>query len=156
MKVIRSSSEEFRFYLGKREQKLLLDLLTRYPCVPSEHHRITQSGKLSDAANIQVLLDEALAEQRSENKKQLEALLSHPERFKSDGHGWLLSLTPAELEWLIQILNDIRVGSWVQVGSPDPMPGSIDPTTAPHLWAMELSGYFQMHLLEALNGTGES
>ncbi len=154
MNVVRASDDEFVFHLGKREKKLLLDVLKLYPCVPSAHFKISNTGKLSDPENTQKLLDEALAEQRAENKKQLEGLMAHPERFKAQGHGWNLTLTPAELEWLLQILNDIRVGSWVMLGSPDPMPGPIDATTTPHIWAMELCGYFQMHLLEATELSG--
>jgi hypothetical protein len=50
----------------------------------------------------------------------------------------------------MQVLNDVRVGSWVILGSPDKKPAELNATTAPHFLAMEMAGYFQMQLLEAL------
>ena len=40
-------------------------------------------------------------------------------RFTWRKTGCRLSLSQADLEWLLQILNDIRVGSWVILGSPE-------------------------------------
>ena len=103
---------------------------------------------------VQRLLDEALAEQRAENKKQVQALLADPRRFEPTQTGAHLSLSRAEVEWLFQVLNDVRVGSWVRLGSPEGKPREVTPATAPHLVAMEMAGYFQMQLLEALDEFG--
>ena len=53
----------------------------------------------------------------------------------------------------LQVLNDIRVGSWVKLGCPDPdkaLPASPPRLDARSLQAMHLSGQFQMALLEAV------
>ena len=118
--------------------------------MPSAHHVLSKSGRLPDAEANQQLLDEALAEQRAENKKQLQALLADPRRFEHTETGARLSLSPAEAEWLLQVLNDIRVGSWVILGSPEEKPAELTAANAPHFLAMEMAGYFQMQLLEAL------
>ena len=83
----------------------------------------------------------------------MQALLADPRRFGHTETGARLSLSPAEVEWLLQVLNDIRVGSWVILGSPEEKPAELNATTAPHFLAMEMAGYFQMQLLEALEGT---
>jgi hypothetical protein len=138
------------FSLSKREKSLLLRLLTFYPCIPPAHHQpLSRSTRLPDPEGSQGLLDEALAEQRADNKKQIEALLAHPGRFQEDGTGVRFSVSPTELEWLLQVLNDIRIGNWIRLGSPEEKIGAINEQTAPHLWAMELAGYFQSNLLEA-------
>ena len=111
---------------------------------------LSKSGRLPDREANQRLLDEALAEQRAENKKQLQALLADPRRFEHTETGARLSLSPAEVEWLLQVLNDIRVGSWVILGSPEEKPAELNAANAPHFLAMEMAGYFQMQLLEAL------
>ena len=57
----------------------------------------------------------------------------------------------AEVEWLFQVLNDVRVGSWVRLGSPEGKPREVTIATAPHFVAMEMAGYFEAELLEALS-----
>ena len=37
--------------------------------------------------------------------------------------GLQLTLSGPEIEWLLQVLNDVRVGSWIALGSPDPESG---------------------------------
>ena len=127
MKLVRATKTRLVFHLGQREKHLLLHLLKLYPCVPSAHHVLSKSGRLPDAEANQQLLDEALAEQRAENKKQLQALLADPRRFQEHTEsGARLSLSPAEAEWLMQVLNDIRVGSWIILGSPDEQAGGAE------------------------------
>ncbi len=151
MKLIRSTPDKLLFHLARREKQMLLQVLKLYPCIPPAHHRLTKAGRLPDQEANQRLLDEALAEHRAENKKQLHALLAQPHRFEDTQTGCRLALRPSELEWLLQVLNDIRVGSWVVLGSPEEKHEKLNARTAPHLWAMEMSGWFQMQLLEALN-----
>ena len=101
----------------------------------------------------QRLLEESLAEQRAENKRQIQAFLTDERRFEPAETGWRFSLSAAELEWLLQVLNDVRVGSWIQLGSPDEKLETklLNDKTAPHFWAMEMAGHFQMGMLAALN-----
>jgi hypothetical protein len=152
MKLIRASAKRFWFQLGKREMDRLSTVLKFYPCIPSAYPRLTKSTGLPDAEASQKLLDEALAEQRTENKKRLAAFLDDPKRLAETAGGWQLSLTSGDFEWLLQVLNDIRVGSWVILGSPEQRIESVNARTAPHLWAMEVAGSFQMGFLEEVEG----
>jgi hypothetical protein len=156
MRLLRSGKASRTFHFSRKEMTVFRALLTRYPLVPSAYQPLSRSG--TDPEGIdQRLLDEALAEQRQENKRQLLALLKNRRRFRQTQSGWQLTLSPPELDGLLQVLNDIRVGSWIRLGSP-PDGGwdfGLDPTTVPHAWAMEMAGYFQMHFLEALPRGGE-
>jgi hypothetical protein len=152
VKVIRSTKDRLVFHLGRREQQLLLAVLKLYPCIPPAHQPLSKSAGLPDPEASQQLLDEALAEQRTESKRQLQALLSDTQRLQEHPDGWRLSLSASEVEWLLQVLNDIRVGSWVSLGSPEKKLGKLTKTTAPRLWAMEMAGFFQMDLLHAIEG----
>jgi hypothetical protein len=145
MKLVRSTKTGLVFGLSSREEQMLLRLLKLYPCVPVAHHVLSKAGRLPGAEANQQLLDEALAEQRAQNKIQLQTLLADPRRLEHTESGARLSLSPAEAEW-----NDIRVGSWILLGSPDGKPLELTPAKAPHFVAMERAGYFQMQLLEAL------
>ena len=154
MRLVRTTKTRLFFHLGQRETRLLLQILKLYPRVPSAHLKLTQSDRVPDQEANQRLLDEALAEQRAENKKQLLALLADPRRFARTETGGRLSLPPAEVEWLLQVLNDIRVGSWIILGCPEDKLPELNDTTASNFLAMEMAGYFQAQLLEALHGEG--
>jgi len=56
------------------------------------------------------------------------------------------------MEWLLQVLNDIRVGSWLILGEPDEKQGkpiALNDDNARYYAAMEFCGLFQMMLLDA-------
>jgi hypothetical protein len=151
VKLIGPLNGKLLFHLGRREKNLLLALLRLYPRVPPAQARLSKSAQVDSAS--QQLLEEALAEQRAQNQKQVAALLSDPARWSERQGGWGLSLKPGEMEWLLQVLNDIRVGSWILLGSPEHQIAELDEETAPHLWAMEIAGTFEIPLLQALEGT---
>jgi len=153
--LVRSSGDGYVFRLGRREKALLLEILDMYPRVPPGHHAVSQGAEGTDTqVEQQRLLEESLAEHRAENKRHLKKLLSDPGRFRLDPleKAWLFSIGAGDLEWLLQVLNDIRVGSWVRLGSPQAKLEMklLNPKTAPDFWAMEISGHFQMELLQAL------
>jgi hypothetical protein len=150
VKLARTTKNKLLFRLGRREKDLLLAVLKLYPCIPSAYQPLTKSASLEDSA--QQLLDEALAEHRAENKKLLRALLADPKKLVETKSGWRLSLSPTDFEWLLQILNDIRVGNWAILGSPEECLAPLNTATLPHLWAMQTAGAFQMEMLEALEG----
>ena len=150
MKLVKATKGRLVFELGQREKRSLPQILKLYPCVPPVHHVLSKSGRLPDRAAGQQLLDEALAEQRAESKKRVQALLADPRKFEHTGTSAHLTLSHAEVEWLMQVLNDIRVGSWVILGSPDKKPMEVTAANAAHFLAMEMAGYFQMQLLEGL------
>jgi hypothetical protein len=152
VKLIRVTKGNFLFHLGKREKLLLTQVLRLYPRIPPATFRLSKSGKLPDAQANQRLLEESVAEQREQNRKTLHAFLTDPRRFTDTESGSRLSLSPSELEWLLQILNDVRVGSWIILGSPDQNVEFklLNEKTAADFWAMEMSLQFQLRLLDAL------
>jgi hypothetical protein len=156
VKLLRASKHRVVLQLANREKDLLLTLLRLYPRIPPAHHKLSRSAAaVPDPEGSQRLLDEALAEQRAESQKQLRALIEGPDRLKRIEHGWELALSPTEQEWLLQVLNDIRVGSWLAAGSPADLRDGVSQKTAPHLWAMEAAGAFQMNLLHLLDRAAE-
>ena len=149
MKRLRTTNQQIELQLGPHEKLLLAEILELYPRIPTTYQTLSKSAGFE--ASNQRLLEEALAEHRAENKKRLAAILSDPKKFSPNQHGWLLSLTAAEMEHLLQVLNDIRVGSWLSLGSPESLSLPLRKQANPHFWAMELAGLFQMHFLELLH-----
>ena len=160
MKYIRSQKSStgagaFVFQISKQEVEWLLRILRLYPQLDSGYHQITQGGAEEIKAEQQ-LLDEAMAQQRRDHKRKLEKFLATPGRFRQETPDqFRFTLTAENMEWLLQILNDVRVGCWVKLGRPELEPArhsklSLEETRA--MSAMELSGFFQMVLLGAYEG----
>jgi hypothetical protein len=148
MKLLRVERKRFIFRLSKSEKRLFLAVLDRYPLVPSAHQPLS---KATAREADQRLLDDALAEHRRENKKQLRTLLKSKRRFATTKTGCDMKLSAGDIEWLLQVLNDVRIGSWIALGSPDDDWRMVmDDGAAAHACALELSGYFQSQLLQAL------
>ncbi len=150
MKLIKAAGGEFHFQLGAKEKQVLFTVLRRYPAIPPAHQRWS---KTEERPEEQALLDAALAEQRAQNKKQVMAMMESAARFQKTESGWRFSIAAEQVEWLLQVLNDVRVGSWLALGSPEgpnEMLAALNDRTAPVFWAMEMSGQFQGVLLSAL------
>jgi len=153
VKLIEIKDERYIFGLGHNEKTMLFDLLNLYPSARPRNPKLSRSAdsKLSEA---QQLLEESLAAKKRQNQKQLAALMGENSRFIQHEESFNVSLRREEIEWLLQVLNDIRVGSWVALGSPN-LEGAQDlrltAENAKSAWAMELSGYFEMALLHALD-----
>jgi hypothetical protein len=159
MKLIRSQKPDsagrpFVFHISQREKVVLLATLKLFPLLDVSYHRLSRDPKTSGHAE-QEWLKEAMEQQRQEHKKKLAQFFNNDRRFFKDGEDdLLLTLTGEQMEWLLRVLNEIRVGSWVRLGRPEMEAArKISPTSAQArlLTAMELSGYFQAALLEAFS-----
>jgi hypothetical protein len=74
-------------------------------------------------------------------------------RFQESDRGFTFTLSATEMDWMLQVLNDVRVGSWVQLGEPDgkaPPPAELTEQTMQLAWAIEMAGLFEHELLQAL------
>jgi hypothetical protein len=141
------------FQISPGEEALLLATLRLYPLIENGHHRISKDPNRAGSAE-QRLLEESMAQRRAAHRRKLDELFRAPQRFfKGVTDARHLVLTGAQFEWLLQVLNDIRVGSWVRLGCPemeDPRPVELTRLNARSLHTMHVSGQFQMALLEAV------
>jgi hypothetical protein len=141
------------FQISAREEALLLAVLRLYPALENSHHRISQDPQTVGSSE-QRLLEESMAQQRAAHRRRVDELFLAPQRFFKDApDARHLVLTGEQLEWLLQVLNDIRVGSWVRLGCPDlekPAPLELTRANTRAFQAMHISGQFQSDLLEAV------
>jgi hypothetical protein len=154
VKLDKSDDGGFVLRLTRRERALLLSVLRLYPLLPSSYHRLSRTADPAEVAADQKLLEEAVAAQEQENRRQLQALLDQEKFFKAHREGFLLPLAAAQLDWFLQILNDIRVGSWLRLDCPDEphgRPARVTPANARFHFAMEYCGALQTLLLRALD-----
>jgi hypothetical protein len=158
VKVLRATASAVTFQLESAERRLFAEILELYPVVPDAYQPLSKSLQGAEAEADQKLLNEALTEQRAEHKRRLNVWLATKNRFRRTDVGFAFTLQRADAEWLLQVLNDIRVGSWLLLGAPEERLeydelGPLDPELHRVWAAMELSGMFQMNLLHGLEGT---
>jgi hypothetical protein len=151
VKLLRVEDDRYVFQLPREELTLFAITLGLYPVIPPAHQPLSKGSK-PDPAN-QRLLNEALAEQRKENKKHVEDFLTGAGRFQEVEDAVQMTLTAAEIEWLLQVLNDVNVGNWILLGSPEkPPPFYPNSENARFLLGMYQANAFQCDLLEAIKG----
>jgi hypothetical protein len=155
MKLIHAAGETFQFEISEGEKGLLFHLLQLYPLVPAPHYRLSKDRQIPNRDENQRLLDEALSTQRLENRKQVEAMLQEAKRFAVCAAGYLVTFSRGEMEWLLQVFNDVRLGSWIALGSPDQLEEMRQrrrPQAARHVLTMDLAAFFEMAFLGAISG----
>jgi len=155
VKLIRSSEETVILNVAEGEQLMFAEVLKLYPVVPAAYQPLSRSMKDKSSGEEQDLLDEALSEQRETLRHQVHKWLRTRNRFRPVKAGFNFTLRRTDAEWLLQVLNDVRVGHWLLLGAPDDMLDgeevkSLEPELHRAWLAMELSGMFQMEILHAL------
>jgi hypothetical protein len=152
VKLIQRDGDHWLFKLRRQEKVLLLDLLQFYPMLEASFQPLSKNPTPA-VANADPELKEALAAQKEENKKFLAKLFGEGSGFTAIGKDFHLQLSAEQVEMLLQVLNDIRVGCWRNLGSPDyHKEHALAPTeeNLRQLQVMELCGLFEGQLLEAL------
>jgi hypothetical protein len=153
VRLVSRDEEGVVFLIGKRERAMMEALLARYPVVNTAARPVSheESPQMDEA---KALLQEALAERQAENRRQIQAFLAEGGRFEPNDLGFRFRIRAAEAEWLLQVFNDIRVGSWIKLGSPTEDIYSLPSLTVPNVelaWAMEVGNLFECALLEAID-----
>ena len=151
------SPHPLTFHLTAHEKVWLIAVLALYPLTDDTQHHITKSNRAEVQAS-QELLREAMAEQRNAYRKKLDQFLAPENLFQPQPDGqFQFTVTREQADWLLQVLNDIRVGSWIKLGRPEAeqlRALSLIETNTRHIIAMEICGFFQTALLEALDSSG--
>lgn len=152
MNLVAQTDDHFVFEFQRRERQVFIAILELYPVLNPDYHEMHRSNTRDQRIEeSQAMLHEAMAEQRKRNKARVTEFL-RAENWETQGTRFRVSLTREQIEWLLQVLNDVRVGSWVILGKPDHEHGEVAEVTLekmPFASALELSGYFQMALLQA-------
>jgi hypothetical protein len=156
MKLVRieNFSPETRVFviqLVKQEHECLLVVLACYPALDVYIQPLSKGGAVDQES--QRLLNEAMAEQRQARLQKLrEFFKGKPPRLKRDATGkFRLTLNSEDVEWLLQVLNEIRVGCWIRLGRLEMEDLSKRELSAADLRTrniMDLCAYFQVELLE--------
>ena len=152
MKLLRKTTEAFTFELEWIERFQLQEVLRHYPLTPLDHYQIARNTETGPRSGDQPLLEEAMAAHQQSLRQKIHELLMPGRRFAKDADTYLLTLQGEEVEWLLQALNDVRVGCWVHMGCPEEERlAALNKTNAGYHVLMETALMFQAHLLHALH-----
>jgi hypothetical protein len=152
MRFLRSGDDRFMLELAGREYRLLREVIRLFPRIPVAYHQLNPTGDPAETAADQRLLEESLAAQKANARRQLEVWLDHANRFRSKAGRWQLRFSASELDWFLQILNDVRVGSWLRLGSPPDLQAlKLTEENRDDIVALEVCGLAQTVILRGLN-----
>ncbi len=141
------------YSLSELERNILEAILDHYPVLDPGYQQISRYMEQDATKEPQELLQECMSDRQKENRNFVQKLLMPTSQILSETseNSWSLQLNPDERESLLQILNDIRVGFWLELGSPE---GSSPPESAnltpeeESKWALfQFTGFFQSNLL---------
>lgn len=134
----------FTFRFEPTEREWFSRILEMYP-VQNEPVQAQADAEKQD------LLEKAFAESRTKLREEAEAFLRSGsiEIDKDFSEFWHLRLTAAQIEELLQILNNIRIGLWIKLGKPDP---NEEPPSKRKLSDDLVRAYTIMHVCAAWQG----
>ncbi len=150
MRFLERSDTATVIAINETETTFLKATLSKYPLVTNENRELTRSDDHDELEEDTELLRSSIKEHTDQSKTKLSEWLASDKIFTPKDSEWLLNVPNEDLDWFLQILNDLRVGSWQQLKCPSPeeiqaLP--LTPETVEPLWTMELAGLLQSFLL---------
>ena len=117
MKVHERSEKELSLLLHRGEALLLLGAFHEYPMMPNEKRSLARKEDYPQLVEAEEFLRSSIREHEEGNRGRLRTWL---------GAGWvphqtdvLLRIALEDRDWILQVLNDLHVGSWHELGCPD-------------------------------------
>lgn len=158
MRQVAVNTRSWVFALSERERDFLVSVLQAYPALPRDYQPLSRESADRLGDEDRALLEESLLEHRAGCRSKVRRWLKGGARFRQQQGEWHFALSKTDFNWMMQVLNDVRVGHWLQLGSPDDIHNPIellhrDPSAFFH---MEAAGMFQMEFLAAVQQTPDS
>jgi hypothetical protein len=164
MRFLSRDTESVTFELDRRELELLTFLLRRYPVRDPAYPQLASPNEREALADEQRMLTESLTAEQEENRGKvaefIRTRLTPPASTPPGSSGsapfeFSVRISFAEVDWLLRVINDVRVGCWVRLGCPEEQslhlpPLSFSLSKVTDFAAMELGGVVLGVLLEAL------
>jgi hypothetical protein len=137
---------KFTFRFEQAEREWFRHILERYPA------QETPLKPINEDTGANELLEKALADGRKKLRGDAELFLKAGklEIDAAFSEYWDLTLTAIEIEELLQILNNVRVGLWIRLGKPEPSIEELLPTKPSE---EQVRSHMIMHVCAAWQGT---
>jgi hypothetical protein len=149
MKFLKRARGRWEYQMNLQEAMCLRALIKQFPLTPAALVKISRTESGGKVAGREQLLNESLAEHRSDLKRRARKFLAAG-HLQDGGHDWRLRIDAEEREMLLQLLNDTRVESWRALGAPENLESKLPPPAENglnHHTLMQLAGFFEFELL---------
>ena len=160
MKARRLDDGGMSVILDHREWRIFSALLAQYASGLDKPSPPSHSSKDPLIEESNTWLREMQATHRHNLVKRASTWLEKVEASSlEDASQKMIQLTGHDVEWMLQVFNDLRFSHWMLLGSPneaDLKGGKWTETQLPSVWSMGLCGMFQSVILQALSGSGEA
>ena len=156
MKLVKQTRNGWQYQMDPPEADCLRSLLLQFPITANAPAKISRTDSDPQTEDREKLLNESLADHRKELKKIARSLVGAG-KIEVGDEGWRLCINSEEREILLQILNDIRVGSWRALGEPEDLEIQTPVATEKEQVfynIMNLAGYFEHNLLKPEEAEG--
>jgi hypothetical protein len=155
MRLLKQEREAFELDFTPEERQWLMLVMNFFPLVPPAYHRLTFDPQLAAQLAEHLPTRDAFYAQREQSKQDVQVLIQKLSRLKEHNNACKARLTRDELEKFLQVVNDVRVGSWIALGSP-----AFDLRAAPppdedgmrHFMFMEMAGAFELFFIAVIRG----
>jgi len=153
VRLLQKTDNKFIFELGFDEKELLLEVLKLYPVLDPAYQKLSDSLNEEEVSISRNILKEDLSEHQAKNKQMINDMFGEGSPFRQDMLNCRLELGSEQLERLLQVLNDIRVGSWRKLDSPDY--GELEKLRLEKrdvvtIVVMDICEYFEYYFLDAI------
>lgn len=153
MKFITKENNRWVFEFNEDEWILFLEAVSLYPVVDFSKVKLSKSIEEQHLEQSLKLLSEVLKEQADENQKVLQSIVVMGNNAERVDDRFELALTGEQMDTLLQILNDVRIGTWQLLGCPDYKGLELLAKTEKRVMylIMEICAYFQSRILDAMD-----
>jgi hypothetical protein len=146
MKRIKQAGNRWEYELNEKEAMVLRSLLNSFPFTKLFTARMSKGTHDAESLDREILLNNSLSTHRSGLEKAAKRLAG--ESLIEGPVNWSLKLKSDDQENLLQILNDIRIGAWRELGEPEDTYQKPESPAQFQLWnLMNLAGYFESGLI---------
>lgn len=150
MKIVRGEGAQVLIRLSLKEKEWLEFLLEAYPVTPEGHLPLSHGVGEEGLREEREMLAASLKESKQGNQDLVGRFLGELGKAPEAEEGIQISVEESAIDWLLEVLNDVRVGCWVRLGRPDPEEVQEGQGEEALHAAMGIAGYFQTELLSAL------
>ncbi|HAM71272.1 MAG TPA: hypothetical protein DCM86_06480 [Verrucomicrobiales bacterium] len=152
MKLLSKTEDQFLFQLSELEDVFLRMTLSAFP-VGGQGWPGGRASGTPQAAPDAALLAESLGEVRRDQARAVDSFLKSQPPPADGTPGRLMRLPRGDVDWMLQVLNEVRVGSWYALGCPeeeDERKYHNSSESVPHVIRYDFSGWMIAVLLAAL------
>lgn len=151
MILSRRSDTQFEFEMDVAEAEALRWIFSQYPVDDAHTFVVSKTGEGEDIEGAAEALTMSMDDLKRQLKGRVATFLEESDRMREVGDDGATRLTVQidEVDWMLQVLNETRVGAWRLLGCPEDIDEANRDEGASYGFLMEAAAFFQSALIYA-------